>query len=155
MLPGRTVFCAVFAGALAACSQDRQEDVVVIENVTVITTDDTPPLADATVVIRGRRIESVGVGLATPVGARIVDARGKYLIPGLFEMHAHTSKTRSSALGLYVANGVTTVRDAGGDHEELLRWRREVRSNTRVGPRLIIAGPYLESADNVDRMRNT
>ena len=46
-----------------------------------------------------------------PRGARVIDGQGKYVIPGLFEMHAHTSKTRSSALGLYIANGVTTVRD--------------------------------------------
>ena len=147
------VCCVVFIGAITACSD--QDDLVVIENVTVISMDDGPPLANATVVIRGRHVESVAVGLAAPSGARIIDGRGKYLIPGLFEMHAHTSKTRSSALGLYVANGVTTVRDVGGDHEELLQWRREVRNDTRVGPRLIIAGPYLESADNVDRMRNT
>jgi len=54
-----------------------------------------------------------------------------------------------------VVNGVTTVRDMGGDHEELLRWRREVRSGRRVGPRLLLAGPYLESAANVERMRKT
>jgi imidazolonepropionase-like amidohydrolase len=68
-------------------------------------------------------------------------------------MHAHLSKTRASALGLFVANGVTTVRDMGGDHEELLRWRREIRSARRVGPRVLMAGPYLEATSNIERMR--
>ncbi len=133
----------------------QETNVLVIEDVTVIPVDGTAPLANATVIIRGARIDAVGVGLAAPRGARVIDGQGRYVIPGLFEMHAHTSKTRSSALGLYIANGVTTIRDAGGDHEELLRWRREIRAGTRVGPRLLIAGPYLESARNVDRMRKT
>jgi imidazolonepropionase-like amidohydrolase len=68
-------------------------------------------------------------------------------------MHVHTSKTRASALGLYVVHGVTTVRDQGSEHAEVLRWRREVRRGTRVGPRMIIAGPYLESLRNIERMR--
>ena len=68
-------------------------------------------------------------------------------------MHAHTSKTRASALGLYVVNGVTTIRDQGSEHAEVLRWRREIRAGTRVGPRMLIAGPYLESRNNIERMR--
>ena len=142
------------SGVLIACSGGQEEETLVIQNVTVISGAGQAP-ADATVILRGRLIEQVGVGIDAPAGARVIDGTGKYLIPGLFEMHAHTSKTRASALGLYVVNGVTTVRDVGGDHEELLGWRREVRAGERTGPRLLIAGPYLESADNVERMRNT
>ena len=140
---------------VVSCIGEPQENVLVIEDVTVIHVDGSAPIAGATVIIRDETIDTVGVGLAIPRGAHVVDGQGKYLIPGLFEMHAHTSKTRASALGLYVANGVTTIRDVGGDHEELLRWRREIRAGARVGPRMMIAGPYLESADNVDRMRST
>lgn len=88
-----------------------------------------------------------------PAGATVVDGTGKYLIPGLIEMHGHTSKTRASALGLYVVHGVTTLRDQGSEHAEVLRWRREIRSGERVGPRMLIAGPYLESRSNIERMR--
>jgi imidazolonepropionase-like amidohydrolase len=116
-----------------------------------------PPttIANATIVVRGDRIVAVGPAaqVTIPKDAQIVDGTGKYVIPGLIDMHTHLSKTRASAMGLFVANGVTTVRDMGGDHEELLRWRREVRAGTRVGPRMVIAGPYLEAASNVDRMR--
>jgi imidazolonepropionase-like amidohydrolase len=139
----------------AACAPADGSDAVAVENVTVIAADGSAPLAGATVVIRGNRIDTVGVGVPVPEGARVVDGSGRYMIPGLFEMHGHTSKTRSSALGLYVANGVTTLRDPGGDHEELLRWRDEIRRGERLGPRMVIAGPYLESRNNVDRMRNT
>jgi imidazolonepropionase-like amidohydrolase len=63
------------------------------------------------------------------------------------------SKARASSLGLYVTHGVTTIRDQGSEHAEVVRWRREIRSGARVGPRMLIAGPYLESLRNIERMR--
>lgn len=112
-------------------------------------------IADATVVITGDRITTIGPAASTviPKHARIVDGTGKFLMPGLIDMHAHSSKARASALGLFVANGVTTIRDMGGDHDEVLRWRREIRDGSRVGPRMFIAGPYLEAASRVESMR--
>ena len=50
-------------------------------------------------------------------------------------------------------HGVTTLRDQGSEHAEVLRWRKEIRAGTRVGPRMLIAGPYLESLRNIERMR--
>ena len=129
--------------------------VIAIRNVTVIRGDNAAPISDATVLIRDDHIAAVGPSAETviPPGARVIEGRGKFLVPGFIEMHAHLSKARASALGLFIANGVTTVRDTGGDHEELLRWRSEIRSGKRVGPRMYIAGPYLESARNIERMR--
>jgi len=128
---------------------------VVIRNVTVIPMTGAGPAANQSVVIRDGRIAEIGPSaqVSAPDGASVVDGTDKYLIPGLFEMHAHTSKTRSSALGLYVLHGVTTIRDQGSEHAEVLRWRREIRDGSRVGPRMLIAGPYLESLRNIQRMR--
>ena len=126
---------------------------VVIRNVTVIPMTGAGPLTARTVVVRDGRIEAVGPSVTVPAGADVVDGSGKYLIPGLFDLHVHTSKTRASALGLYVVHGVTTVRDQGSEHAEVLRWRREIRTGARVGPRMLIAGPYLESLRNIERMR--
>jgi imidazolonepropionase-like amidohydrolase len=128
---------------------------IAIRNVTVISMTDAPPSSGQSVIVRNGRIAEIGptAGVAVPAGATIVDGRGKFLIPGLIEMHAHTSKTRASALGLYVRYGVTTIRDQGSEHAEVLRWRREVRAGGRVGPRMLIAGPYLESLRNIERMR--
>jgi imidazolonepropionase-like amidohydrolase len=130
-------------------------NVIAIRNVTVIPGNGAAPISDATVLIRDDYIAAVGPAAETlvPTGARVIDGRDKFLVPGFIEMHAHLSKTRASALALFIANGVTTVRDMGGDHEELLRWRQEIRSGKRVGPRMLIAGPYLESARNIERMR--
>jgi imidazolonepropionase-like amidohydrolase len=128
---------------------------VVIRNVTVIPMTGPERLARRAVVIRDGRIARIGSEgqVSVPMGATIVDGTGRYLIPGLLEMHAHTSKSRGSALGLYVAHGVTTIRDQGSEHAEVLRWRREIRAGSRVGPRMLIAGPYLESLRNIERMR--
>ena len=143
----------VFAGSLT--KPQPATGVVAIRNVTVIPGNGASVISDATVLIRNEHIAAVGPAkeIVIPKGARVIDGRGKFLVPGFIELHAHLSKTRGSALGLFIANGVTTVRDMGGDHEELLRWRQEVRSGKRVGPRMLIAGPYLEAARNVERMR--
>lgn len=114
-----------------------------------------PPTAGQTVLVRDGRITEVDSmrKVRIPSGATIVDGTGKYLIPGLFEMHGHTSGVRVSALGLYLASGVTTIRDQGSDHADLLRWRNGIKRGDRIGPRLLIAGPYLESRRNVERQR--
>jgi imidazolonepropionase-like amidohydrolase len=128
---------------------------VVIRNVTVVPMTSAPAAARQTVVIRDGRISTIGpsTSISSPAGATVIDGTGKFLTPGLFEMHAHTSKTRASALPIYVYHGVTTIRDQGSEHAEVLRWRREIRAGTRVGPRMLIAGPYLESLRNIERMR--
>jgi Amidohydrolase family len=83
-----------------------------------------------------------------------VDASGKYLIPGLWDMHVHTGQ-REIFLPLYVANGITGVRDKGGDLEEptgdlsaryvqLRLWREAIDRGSLVGPRLVIAGFLID-----------
>ena len=129
---------------------------LLIRDVTILSMDEEPPRRGS-VLVRGDRIEYVGptAGLPASPGARMLDGTGRFLIPGLIDMHTHVSKTRGSSLSLLVAHGVTTVRDLGGDHEELLAWRREIDSGKRIGPRLLIAGPYLESARNAARQHAT
>ena len=146
--------CLLFAAIVCLTGDAPGQVTTVIRNVTVIPMTGAAP-ARRTVIVRGERIAQIGPAarVRAPAGAIVVDGTGKYLIPGLFEMHAHMSKTRASALGLYVVHGVTTLRDQGSEHAEVLRWRREIRSGARVGPRMLIAGPYLESLRNIERMR--
>jgi len=128
---------------------------IAIRNVTVIPMTGAGAAPGQTVIVRDGRIAEIGPSarVRSPAGAAVVDGAGKYLIPGLFDLHAHASKIRASALGLYVVHGVTTLRDQGSEHAEVLRWRREIRSGSRIGPRMLIAGPYLESLRNIERMR--
>jgi imidazolonepropionase-like amidohydrolase len=132
-------------------------DAIALVGATVINLDGRAPIANATVLISGRRIANVGTAGETrvPEGATRIDLSGAYIIPGLWDMHTHLSKTRASALSVLLAYGVTSVRDMGGEMDELLRWRDEIRAGDRIGPRMLIAGPYLESPANVQRQRST
>src|SRR5690349_8234588 len=111
--------------AIAACtshSQPSSSPALVIRDIGIVATD-RPEVSVGTVVVRDGRIQYVGGAAGAPPtpDARVVDGTGRFLVPGLVDLHTHVSKTRGSSLGLLVAHGVTTVRDMGGDHEELLR----------------------------------
>jgi hypothetical protein len=103
---------------------------------------------DMTVVIDGDRIAAVGpsTAIAVPADARVVDGSGKYLIPGLWDMHTHVVLTGGDALAVIVANGVTGVRDMGGDAITLRAWRSEIAAGSRIGPEILYTSPVLESA---------
>lgn len=125
-------------------------DAIVFTHVTVIDGRSATPRSDRTVVVSGSRIVAEGAAAATPVpaGARTIDGRGKYLIPGLWDMHVHTvTPGGDELLVLYIANGVTGVRDMAGDWPTLTAWRREIASGARIGPRIVASGPYLEGGD--------
>jgi len=123
---------------------------IAITRVTVIDLDAPLSRADQTVVIQGNHIGRVGPSrtVAVPSGPHIVDGRGKFLVPGLWDMHVHTAISGGrDLLSLYVANGVTGVRDMAGDWDTLKSWRSEIGRGQLVGPRIIASGPYLEGGD--------
>src|SRR5215472_14773169 len=99
------------AGALPARAEDAPAKSLAIAGVTVIDATGAPAQPDMTVVVTGDRISAVGKSgeVGVPEGVRVVDGKGKYLIPGLWDMHVHTAAP--SFLPLYLANGVTGVRD--------------------------------------------
>lgn len=120
-----------------------------ITGVTVIPMDDGPArLADRIVVIDGGRIQAVGPRGAVPVpaGARVIDGRGKFLIPGLVDAHVHLEHVADPAiLKLFLGHGVTTIRNMDG-RDFVLAWRRQVAEGALTGPRIITAGPVLDGA---------
>ncbi len=137
----------------------------VLEHVTVIDGTGSPPQPDMSVVIRGDRIAGLHKTGTIPADpdTTVLDAAGKFLVPGLWDMHVHTMGT-SDSLPLYIANGVTGIREMWGlpHHHE---WRRQIASGAMVGPRMAIAsrivdGPgsifarfsneYVEAADETD-----
>jgi imidazolonepropionase-like amidohydrolase len=93
-----------------------------------------------TVVIRGDRIERVGddAQVTPPDGATVIDATGKMLLPGLWDMHVHIQPGTEGML--HIAAGVTTGRDMGNDTSVVLRLRRQFDDGTIIGPRLVLAG---------------
>jgi imidazolonepropionase-like amidohydrolase len=138
---------------IAVAAPGAAQDLLAIRDVTVIDGSGGAPIPGATVLLEGRRILAMDAeAMEIPPDARVVAGKGKFLIPGLWDMHTHLSKARSPALPLLVANGVLGVRDAGGDMAELQRWEAEIRAGERAGPRIAMAGPYLESPANVLRV---
>jgi imidazolonepropionase-like amidohydrolase len=123
-----------------------------IEHVNVIDATGSPTQPDMTVVVVGGRIAELGKSGAVqvPAGAKAVEASGKYLIPGLWDMHVHEvfgdwlPRNEKVVPPLFVANGVTGVRDMGGDLDVLKIWRAEIAAGRLLGPRMIIAGPMLD-----------
>lgn len=122
-----------------------QSQPLVFTHVTLIDGTGAAAMPDMTVIITGDRITKVGrsVEVAVPRGARVVNAAGKYLIPGLWDMHVHLSWTKATALPVLVANGVTSVRDLGGRLVELDEWRTRISAGLLAGPRILRVGPIL------------
>lgn len=130
----------------AQSKQTRPQESLVLNRVTVIDATGAPAEPNMTVVIVGDRITAFGKtgNVAVPKDAQQVDATGKFLIPGLCDMHVHLSISKESSLATFIANGVTSVRDMGGDLQEIDRWRRRIVSGELLGPRIVRAGPFVD-----------
>src|SRR5271163_3683136 len=110
------------------------------------------PQADMTVLIVRDHIAAMSSSAEAnlPRNATIVDGSGKFLIPGLADMHVHLTGagepdgSRKFMIPLLLANGITSVRDMGGYLDSLLPLRHEIEEGKRLGPRIILAGPYLD-----------
>ncbi len=98
---------------------------------------------DCTVVIRGDRISAVGKSgeIRIPKDATVVDETGKFLIPGLWDMHVHFGPKED--LALFIANGITGVRIMWGSPEHY-EWRKEIEDGELLGPRLVIASAIVD-----------
>ncbi|HEX6313633.1 MAG TPA: amidohydrolase family protein [Gemmatimonadaceae bacterium] len=127
-------------------AQDRTS--YVIDNVNVVDVAAGRVIPQQRVVITGSRIVGVGAANAvpTPPGANIVNAAGKYLIPGLWDMHVHVAPGAMAGqmLGLFLANGVTGVRDMGTGVEALVTLRSAVSTGQVLGPRIVGAGVLVD-----------
>jgi len=121
---------------------------VVFENVNVIPMDSERILEGQTVVIEDHRIADIGTSgdIEIPADAHVVDGEGRFLIPGLSDMHMHTFGSENDLL-VYLANGVTTIRTMGSDPPAILEWRDQIRAGTRVGPSIWVWWPHFETND--------
>ena len=142
----------VAASPLLRAQAPAHPPMLVFLHVTVINPGSNAVEQDRAVVIRGSRITAVtsAARFAAPEWAKVVDASGKYMIPGLWDMHVHTTfgdwfpRGQEVILPLFIANGVTGVRDMGGDLPVLFAWRKEIAAGEIVGPRMVVSGPMLD-----------
>ncbi|MGI8746220.1 MAG: amidohydrolase family protein [Bryobacteraceae bacterium] len=118
----------------------RQTGALAITGATLIDGVGGAPISPATVVTRDGRIVAAGPGgsVAIPGDAKRIDATGKYIIPGLWDMHAHYEQVEWGAI--YLAAGITTVRDVGNEFVFITAIRDANNSGSGLGPRLLLAG---------------
>lgn len=125
---------------------------ILIRNVNVVDVAEGDIRPDLDVWIRGGVIHRMGTDILAAAGSREIDGRNRYLIPGLWDMHVHLSKAGPSSLPILAAHGVLGVRDMGSDFDEITKWQAAIDDGRLFGPRILAAGPYLESQANVNRM---
>jgi imidazolonepropionase-like amidohydrolase len=116
-----------------------QSGTYAVAGATVIDATDRPPLPNATLIVRDGRIAAVGPSSSTPVprGVPIIDAAGQFVVPGLWDMHAHVGQIDWGPV--YLASGVTTIRDMGGEFPFLKAYKDALDAGA-LGPRLLNAG---------------
>jgi len=160
--------------ALCGCAKENDVDADevqtwVIQNVNLIDVREGKVIPNQSLVIEGPTIASIdeATSRTSIANARIIDGTGKYLIPGLWDMHIHTSTdaaTRNSILPLLIANGITGARSMAADCHvkdgqcgepsadiyDAKEWRKEIDARELVGPRLIASSYYTNGPSSVD-----
>lgn len=157
----------LLAGAcLPALARGKpKEKIVVLANVNIVDVESGSTLPDLAVVIKKGRISAIArhALIAPSRDMVVVNASGKYLVPGLWDMRVRllegtdTERVKSQIFPLLIANGVTGVRDLGSDPEALRRLRVEVERGGVVGPRIVFSAPGREgpvvAVDNLEEAR--
>lgn len=116
---------------------------IALVGATLIDVTGKPPVKDSVVVIQGDRIVSAGARstIEIPAGAKTIDVTGKFLLPGLWDMHAHLYQAELGPT--YLAAGITTARDVGNDVEFATALRDAALHGRGLGPRMLLAG-YID-----------
>ena len=147
----------VIAGTICLPVYAVQESGLFIEDVTLIDGTGRPPQAGTSVLVRGNRIERVGDAIQAPSGVRRIDGTGKYLIPGLMDMHVHIrgipdgnlyvgsqkgdyERVGVQVLHSYLYSGVTSVFDSGNRPDFIMGLREKERSGAITSPRIFATG---------------
>ncbi len=122
------------------------EEMVVFQNVNLVPMTSEKILANQTIIVKGDRIDKIGKSeaLNIPPKTKVIDGNGAYLMPGLADMHVHLSgEWPLPQLDLYLANGITTIRDLDG-RDFMLQWRDEIKKGKRTGPTIYAANSIIQ-----------
>ena len=120
-------------------------DSIAITNVTLVDVVSGARQTATTVVTKAGEIADIGGAISVPRGAVRVDGTGKFLIPGLWDMHSHHQASGAESLDLFLANGVVGTRDMGSDLEFILPLRDRISRGELSGPEIVAAGPILDN----------
>ena len=115
----------------------KHAPVIAITNAKLFDSESMKSIPNTTILIRGNKIAAVGTDVEIPADARRIDAAGKTVIPGLWDMHVHLGDTDGL---LNIASGITSVRDLANDIDYVTGLRKQFADGTLVGPRVLLAG---------------
>lgn len=140
MSKGRMVFVVCAVGAMAMTAAAAPPEPLALTNANVVNPRDGRVVANATIVLRDGKIESIGSGPA-PSGMRALSLRGRYLLPGLIDAHTHVSNFAAAKLAL--ESGVTTLRSSGVSYYFDVGFRELVKKGALPGPDMLAAGYHV------------
>ncbi len=147
----RFLFSLICFSLLLGCNSKKEQVDILIQHANVINVDTGEIRADMSLGIRNDSIVYLGKKSSDLSAAKVIDASGKFVIPGLWDMHVHFRGgdkligENKSLLPLFVANGITGVREAGGDMtSEIFKWRTEIQNGSLIGPMIYTSGPKLD-----------
>lgn len=143
-------FKAVILTFLIATGCSDSEEMVAFKNINLVSMMAEKTVANQTVLVKGDRIYKIGQSekVKIPQKAKVVEGNDAYLMPGLADMHVHlTGQWPLPQLDMYLANGVTTVRDLDG-RDFMLLWQNEIRAGKRSGPTIYASGPIIWGYEN-------
>ena len=139
----------------ANCRPTQTGDLI-ITNVTVIHVEDgTLSYGQDVLIENGLIKEILPSGQSTLDTPTLIDGSGKYLIPGLWDMHTHT-KTKQPILAMYAIHGITGVRDCGGSYpDEVSQWQKDIAAGEIAGPEMLVAAAiseYVTDSTDIDSL---
>lgn len=134
------------AAAAVSVEDGLLDEILLIRDATVIDATGAPPKPRCSVLVIGDRIVAVSqlLNLDLPLGVRVVDGRGKYVIPGLWDMHTHGTELERISPALQLVNGVTGIREMFGGYPEVRSIRDRMASGAVLGPRMLLASSIID-----------
>ena len=140
----KAAFLAIPIISVLIFNQVAAEEIAAFKNVNLVPMMANKVISGQTVLVSDGRISRIGPTrkVSIPPDALVIDGAGKYLMPGLADMHTHTNNSMFEYpfFNLFLANGVTTIRDlAQGSPPSILHYRREIESSKRLGPSILVA----------------
>ena len=155
----KSIYLCLFASLfLISCNQKKDITFdILIKDANIVDTETGDIIQHQSIGINGETIEKVAsFDLSKSwAGRQTIQAKGKYVIPGLWDMHMHFGddtliEENKNMLPLYLANGVTTIRDCAADiSTSVLKWRKQIESGELTGPTIFTAGPKLEGKESI------
>ena len=147
---------------ISMLSKNNNTGIIVLKGATVIDGTGDPPRPNTTIIIDGSRIAALSSNatanaeIRSSAAKNILDLTGKYIMPGLFDMHAHVANVLKNSynqseseymLSMLLAYGVTTIRNTGGPTEQSVELKKNVSEGKIIGPQIYTAGQLLNTKE--------